>query len=161
MTAAVEPPEEWRAEIDQTAVPGGIFGEIVFFHKESKTLILADTIINLELDMIRQPWRFAAKLTGMYYPRGQIFFGMRLPLKRKTRAAVQKMLSCQPERSFSATGAGSIRTPVRLCNARSDGRSSPLRGHSSKRDRVFLNNRFHRNDFLFYFNGKRNARERA
>jgi hypothetical protein len=30
--------------------------------------------------MIRQPWRFAAKLTGMYYPRGQIFFGMRLPL---------------------------------------------------------------------------------
>ena len=53
----IEPPEEWRAEIDQTAVPGGIFGEIVFFHKESKTLILADTIINLELDMIRQPWR--------------------------------------------------------------------------------------------------------
>jgi len=64
-----------RAEIDQTAVPGGIFGEIVFFHKDSKTLILADTIINLELDKIRQPWRFAAKLTGMYYPRGQIFFG--------------------------------------------------------------------------------------
>jgi hypothetical protein len=32
----IEPPEEWRAEIDQTAVPGGIFGEIVFFHKESK-----------------------------------------------------------------------------------------------------------------------------
>ena len=59
---SVEPPEEWRAEIDQTAVPGGIFGEIVFFHKESKTLILADTIINLELDKIRQPWRFAAKL---------------------------------------------------------------------------------------------------
>jgi hypothetical protein len=44
----VEPPQEWRAEIDQTAVPGGIFGEIVFFHKSSKTLILADTIINLD-----------------------------------------------------------------------------------------------------------------
>jgi hypothetical protein len=103
----VEPPEEWRAEIDQTAVPGGIFGEIVFFHKESKTLILADTIINLELDKIRQPWRFAAKLTGMYYPRGQIFFGMRLPLllqKRKTRAAVQRMLSWQPERIILSHG---------------------------------------------------------
>jgi hypothetical protein len=89
----IEPPEEWRAEIDQTAVPGGIFGEILFFHKESKTLILADTIINLELERIRQPWRFAAKLTGMYYLCGQIFFGMRLPLilqKQKTRAAVQK-----------------------------------------------------------------------
>src|SRR6185295_3971419 len=96
-----------RAEIDQTAVPGGIFGEIVFFHKDSKTLILADTIINLELDKIRQPWRFAAKLTGMYYPRGQIFFGMRLPLilqKRKTRAAVQQMLSWQPERIILSHG---------------------------------------------------------
>jgi hypothetical protein len=103
----VEPPEEWRAEIDQTAVPGGIFGEMVFFHKESKTLILADTIINLELDKIRQPWRFAAKLTGMYYPRGQIFFGMRLPLllqKRKTRAAAQRMLSWQPERIILSHG---------------------------------------------------------
>jgi Domain of unknown function (DUF4336) len=30
---SIEPPEEWRADIDQTAVPGGIFGEIVFFHK--------------------------------------------------------------------------------------------------------------------------------
>jgi hypothetical protein len=103
----VEPPEEWRAEIDQTAVPGGFFGEFVFFHKDSKTLILADTIINLELDRIRQPWRFAAKLTGMYYPRGQIFFGMRLPLilqKRKTRAAVQKILSWQPERIILSHG---------------------------------------------------------
>src|SRR5215472_7082338 len=97
----VVPPQEWCAEIDQTAVPGGIFGEIVFFHKNSKTLILADTIINIELDQIRQPWRFATKLTGMYYPRGKIFFGMRLPLflqRRSTRAAAQKMLSWQPER---------------------------------------------------------------
>jgi hypothetical protein len=103
----IESLEEWRAEIDQTAVPGGIFREIVFFHKDSKTLILADTIINLELDKIRQPWRFAAKLTGMYYPRGQIFFGMRLPLilqKRKTRAAVQKILSWQPERIILSHG---------------------------------------------------------
>src|SRR5207249_9849205 len=30
----IEPPEEWRAEIDQTAVPAGIVGEIVLFHKE-------------------------------------------------------------------------------------------------------------------------------
>lgn len=103
----VEPPEEWRAEIDQTVVPGGIFGEFVFFHKKSMTLIVADTIINLELDRIRQPWRFAAKLTGMYHPRGQIFFGMRLPLlfqKQKTRAAVQRILAWQPERIILSHG---------------------------------------------------------
>jgi len=103
----LEPPEEWRGQIDQTAVPGGIFGEIVFFHKDSKTLILADTIINIELDKMTQPWRFAVRLTGMYYPRGQIFFGMRLPLllqKRKTRAAAQKVLSWQPERIVLSHG---------------------------------------------------------
>jgi hypothetical protein len=102
-----EPPKEWRDDIDQTDVPGGIFGEIVFFHKDSKTLILTDTVINLELDKIRHPWRFAAKLTGMYHPRGGIFFGMRLPLilqKRKTRAAVQKILSWQPERIILSHG---------------------------------------------------------
>ena len=43
-------PEDWQDEVDQTAVPGGIFGEIVFFHKRSRTLILTDTILNLELD---------------------------------------------------------------------------------------------------------------
>jgi Domain of unknown function (DUF4336) len=102
-----DPPEEWRGQIDQTAVPGGIFGEIVFFHNDSKTLILADTIINIELDKMRQPWRFAVRLTGMYYPRGQIFFGMRLPFllqKRKARAAAQKILSWQPEQIVLSHG---------------------------------------------------------
>jgi Domain of unknown function (DUF4336) len=44
------PPEEWRREIDQMLFPGGYFKEFIFFHKASKTLILADTIINIELD---------------------------------------------------------------------------------------------------------------
>ena len=104
---AVEAPEEWRDEIEQTVVPGGIFGEIVFFHKLSKTIILADTILNLELDKLRQPWRFAAWLTGMYYPNGQLFFGMRLPLvlqKRRTRVAVEKILSWRPERIIISHG---------------------------------------------------------
>jgi hypothetical protein len=112
-------PEEWRDEIDQTAIPGGIFGEIVFFHKESKVVILTDTIINFELDKMSQPWRFATRLTGMYYPQGGIFFGMRLPLllqRRKSRAAVEKLLSWQPEgiilshgRCFESNGSAILR----------------------------------------------------
>jgi Domain of unknown function (DUF4336) len=74
------PPEEWRREIDQTLFPGGYFKEFIFFHEASKTLILADTIINIELDKVTEPWRTAAKFAGMYHPYGQIFFGMRLPL---------------------------------------------------------------------------------
>ena len=93
------PPAEWRNEIDQTAIPGGFFGEIIFFHKASKALILTDTIINLELDKIDQPWRLATRITGMYHPRGQLFFGMRLPLllqRAKARAAMEKILSWHP-----------------------------------------------------------------
>jgi Domain of unknown function (DUF4336) len=104
---AADAPDDWRDEIEQTIVPGGYFGEFVFFHKYSKTLILTDTIINLEFDRIGQPWRFAAWLTGMHYPDGGIFFGMRLPLllqKKKTRAAVHKMLSWQPERIILSHG---------------------------------------------------------
>ncbi len=102
-----EAPRDWRDEIDQIAIPGGIFGEFVFFHKASKTLIVADTIINLELDKITQPWRLAAQLTGMYHPRGQIFFGMRLPLllqRRKSSAAIERLLSWQPQRIVLSHG---------------------------------------------------------
>jgi hypothetical protein len=93
------PPEEWRREIDQTLFPGGYFKEFIFFHKASKTLILADTIINLELDKITEPWRTATKVTGMYHPFGQIFFGMQLPLllqRQKAQAAIRKIYSWQP-----------------------------------------------------------------
>jgi hypothetical protein len=102
-----EPPSEWRDEIGQTLVPGGIFKEFVFFHEESRTLILADTIMNLELDKLEEPWRAAARLSGMYHPHGQIFFGMRLPLrlqKRRTEAAVRKILSWRPERIVLSHG---------------------------------------------------------
>ena len=102
-----QPPEEWRDEIDQTVVPGGIFKEFVFFQKASGTLILTDTIMNLELDKIDEPWRTFARLTGMYHPNGQIFFGMWLPLllqRRKTKAAFEKIRSWKPRHILLAHG---------------------------------------------------------
>jgi hypothetical protein len=104
---AANPPEEWRTEIDQTLVPGGIFKEFVFFHKASETLILADTIMNLELQKITEPWRTATKLSGMYHPRGQIFFGMRLPLllqRKKTEVAFRRIQSWHPQRILLSHG---------------------------------------------------------
>jgi Domain of unknown function (DUF4336) len=62
------PPEEWGQEIDQTLFPGGYFKEFIFFHKASKTLILTDTILNIELEKVTEPWRTATKFTGMYHP---------------------------------------------------------------------------------------------
>lgn len=103
----VNPPEEWRQDIDQTLFPGGYFKEFIFFHKKSKTLILTDTIINVELDKMPEPWRTATKLSGMHHPRGQIFLGMRLPLllqPRKARAAFAKIHSWRPERIMLSHG---------------------------------------------------------
>lgn len=100
-------PEEWRGEIDQLLFPGGYFKEFVFLHKASRTLILTDTMMNLELDKISEPWRTAAKLTGMYHPCGQIFFGMRLPLllqRRRAKAAIGKIHSWQPQRIVVSHG---------------------------------------------------------
>lgn len=100
-------PEDWRREIDQTLFPGGYFKEFIFFHRGSKTLILTDAIINIELGKVTEPWRTATKLTGMYHPYGQIFFGMRLPLilqRRKAKAAFAKIYSWQPQRILLSHG---------------------------------------------------------
>jgi hypothetical protein len=100
-------PDEWRGEIDQLLFPGGYFKEFIFFHKASSTLILADTIINLELDKISEPWRTVTKITGMYHPYGQLFFGMRLPLlfqQGKAKAAIEKIHSWQPRRIVLSHG---------------------------------------------------------
>ena len=100
-------PEEWRNEIDQLLFPGGYFKEFIFFHKASRTLILTDTIINLELDKISEPWRTITKLTGMYHPYGQIFFGMRPPLllqRRKGQAAVGKINLWEPQKIVLSHG---------------------------------------------------------
>lgn len=102
-----EAPEAWRDEIEQSAIPGGYFGELVFFHTRSRTLILTDTIVNYELEKVPQPWRAAVRMSGMCAPHGQIFFGMRLPFflqRKKTRAAVERILSWQPERIVIAHG---------------------------------------------------------
>ena len=102
-----DPSEAWRRELDQTLVPGGIFKEFVFFHQASATLILTDTIMNIELDKIGEPWRTATRLSGMYHPHGQIFFGMRLPLwlqRKKRRAAFGKIQSWHPQRILLSHG---------------------------------------------------------
>jgi hypothetical protein len=71
------PPEEWRVDLDQTLFPGGYFKEFIFLHRETRSLVVAHTIINIELDKMNEPWRTATRLTGMAYPHGRTFFGMR------------------------------------------------------------------------------------
>lgn len=101
------PQPDWRGEIDQVLIPGGIFREFAFFHIASGTLILTDTIMNLELDKLDQPWRACTRASGMYHPGGQIFFGMRLPLllqRKRRKAAFAKIGSWRPRRVVLSHG---------------------------------------------------------
>ena len=103
------PPADWNAEIDQILIPGGIFKEFAFFHRPSRTLVLTDTIMNLELDKLDQPWRLAARLSGMSHPGGGLFFGMRLAFllqPRKTRSAIARVREWRPERVVISHGQG-------------------------------------------------------
>jgi hypothetical protein len=133
------PPEEWRQEIDQTLFPGGYFKEFIFFHEASKTLILTDTIINLELDKITEPWRTAAKFSGMYHPHGQIFFGMRLPLlvqRQKASAAIRTIHAWQRSVFCLAMAEVSMQMPIKLSVGYSERRPVELANLRASSNRV-------------------------
>jgi uncharacterized protein DUF4336 len=112
-------PEEWRDEMDQAIIPGAVLDEVVFFHRRSKTLILADTIMNFELERMRQPYRSIAWLCGVYAPFGGMPADLRLafwPKRHEVRPAYEMVLAWEPERiilshgrCFEANGTAAIR----------------------------------------------------
>jgi hypothetical protein len=88
------------------AISRWVFQRVHFLSQEIENDV-ADTIINIELGKMPEPWRTATKLSGMYHPRGQIFFGMRLPLllqQREAKAAFAKIHSWRPERIVLSHG---------------------------------------------------------
>ena len=94
-------------DLDQAVFPGGYFKEFIFFHRQSASLIVTDAIMNFELERMDQPWRTLTRISGMYYPHGQVFFGMRLPLmlqRRKAAAAAAKVRAWRPRRILLAHG---------------------------------------------------------
>ncbi len=113
-------PPEWQGEIDQTIIPGALLDEVAFLHKETKTLILADTIMNFEPDKIIQPYRLIARLAGISSPSGGMPVDMRLPFWpriQKVRPAMESILSWEPERiilshgrCFEANGSSALRS---------------------------------------------------
>src|SRR6185437_12264720 len=102
-------PEEWRNEMDQEIIPGAVLDEVVFFHRRSKTLILADTIMNFELERMRQPYRLIAWLFGVYAPSGGMPADLRLalwPKRQDVRPAYERVLAWKPERIILSHGRG-------------------------------------------------------
>lgn len=98
----------WDPEIATLPVKGSYMTEVEFFHRPSRTLILTDFIENFEpgkLDSFVLRW--LTWLGGVQDPDGQMPRDMRLTFakqKPQLRAAVEKMISWDPERIILAHG---------------------------------------------------------
>lgn len=95
----------WDEEIATVAAPGSFMTEFDFFHRRSRTLILADLIENFEPEKLDSRWqRWLTQLAGAdgHMPRD-----MRVTFRKhgdELRAAVETMIGWHPERIILAHG---------------------------------------------------------
>ena len=64
------PPAEWRDEIEQSLIAGVGFCEVALFHRSSSTLILTDTVVNLEPRKLPLPMALLMWLARATAPNG-------------------------------------------------------------------------------------------
>jgi len=103
------PDAAWMMEIDQLIVRGSrLLEEVVFFHKPSKTLILADLIENFESNKVQSRFlSFLMKLAGNLDPDGKLPIDLRLGFlgrHARLRESIKTLLSWQPEKIILAHG---------------------------------------------------------
>ncbi len=106
-----EPPQDWRGDIDQAWFRGSpLLDEIIFFHRASKTVIVADLIQALGDDFLRAQWRWwqrpLARLDGIGASKPGAPREWRLSFfdRAPARAACAKMFAWDCERVVMAHG---------------------------------------------------------
>lgn len=96
------------SDIDQLIVHGSrVHEEVVFFHRDSATLILADLIENVEAAQLPGWFRPIVRRAGVLEPDGRMPVDMRLTFWRgrpALRAAVHRMLAWKPKRVIVVHG---------------------------------------------------------
>ena len=94
------PPDSYAADIDQVLFEGNpLFQEAVFFHKQSRTLVLTDLMLNLKTDRVKFLPRLFLKFEGAVFPNGGVLRLHRwFTLDRaKARQALAKIQAWEPE----------------------------------------------------------------
>ncbi|MBS0519410.1 MAG: DUF4336 domain-containing protein [Proteobacteria bacterium] len=98
----------WDETIATLPVHGSFMTEVVFFHRPSATLIVADLIENFEPRKASSMWmRWLMRLGGVLAPDGQMPRDMRLTYakqKVQLREAVERMIAWGPKRVVIAHG---------------------------------------------------------
>ena len=103
-----EPDPAWRADLDQLIFRGSRFmEEVAFFHRNTRTVILADLIENFEPEKVSSAYRWLVRLAGAAHPDGKAPADLRLTFfgrKDEARASFQRMLAWEPEKVIVAHG---------------------------------------------------------
>lgn len=95
----------WDGTVDTLPVHGSYMSEIVFFHRPSRTLVLADLIENFEPPKLGLCARMLTRLGGVQHPDGKMPYDLRLTYQAVTlRAAVELMIGWDPARIILAHG---------------------------------------------------------
>ncbi|MGF1470738.1 MAG: DUF4336 domain-containing protein [Rubrobacteraceae bacterium] len=102
------PDPAWSEDLDQLIFRGSRFlEEVVFFHRKTKTLILADLIENFEPKRTGPAFGWLARLAGAAHPDGKTPIDLRatfLGRKEEARRCFGRMLGWEPERVILAHG---------------------------------------------------------
>jgi hypothetical protein len=104
-----EPEEAWRGDLDQLIFRGSRFmEEVIFFHRKTRTLILADYIENFEVEKVGGFfYACMLRLAGVADPDGKAPIAARLTFlgrKEEARASLEQMVAWQPEKVIMAHG---------------------------------------------------------
>ncbi len=112
-------PPDWSEEIDHVLLHGPGFTEVDVFHRPSRTLIVADLILNLPTDGLTPLQRLAARALRIAAPDGAtpLYLRALLSLNRARNAeAAARLVALQPDR-------------VIVCHGRSITDDAPYRLH--------------------------------
>lgn len=100
-------PADWRDDIDQVLVRSSFFTEVAMLHRPSRTLTVADLVLNVEGQGMPPLSRIMAKALGILAPDGRAPLYLRL-LLRLNRAAVAdaaaRLVAMEPRRVIVSHG---------------------------------------------------------
>lgn len=110
-TLTDDPPPDWAGQIDQFHFTNSRFlDEMTFFHRKSRTAIIADLSQPFSEDFLKAHWpgwlRWVAKRVGMVEGKGYPPIELRLTFRRRAeaRAKVSALIDENPERVVVAHG---------------------------------------------------------
>jgi hypothetical protein len=101
------PPAEWGGELEMTLIRGRLFREVAFFHRATRTAILADLVVNLDPEKVPRWRRSGVSAIGSMAPEGRAPVYARVMYRmnrREAGPAARRIVAWNPERVIFSHG---------------------------------------------------------